>query len=141
MFVGLRAHVCYICDCWPLCHVYCRFCEPPRAGEVLLKFLVDTNLFCPFFCRRTCGRDSTTCQCTGSPLTPFSDVINTLGIISVSLCGRRSPVRRLPSERDTVRDMRISAYLRPYLLRIVHVFWTARGCVDGLVSMLRSGSR
>ena len=24
------------------------------------------------------------------------------------------------------------AYVRPYLFRIVHVFWTARGCVDGV---------
>ena len=34
--------------------------------------------------------------------------------------------------------MRIFAYLRPYLFRIVHVFWTARGCVDGLVSMVQN---
>jgi len=26
--------------------------------------------------------------------------------------------------------MRITAYLRRYLFRIVHVFWTARECVD-----------
>jgi len=32
--------------------------EPPRAGEVLSKFLFDTNYFCLFFCRRTCGWDS-----------------------------------------------------------------------------------
>ena len=24
------------------------------------------------------------------------------------------------------------AYVRPYLFRTVHVFWTARGCVDGV---------
>ena len=24
------------------------------------------------------------------------------------------------------------AYVRPYLFRIVHVFWTAQGCVDGV---------
>ena len=30
--------------------------------------------------------------------------------------------------------MEIFAYLRPYLFWIVHVFWTARGCIDGLVS-------
>jgi hypothetical protein len=41
-------HVWYICGCWPSCHVFCRFWEPPRAGEVLPKFWVDTNHFCPF---------------------------------------------------------------------------------------------
>ena len=39
--------------------------------------------------------------------------------------------RRLPFERDTVGHMQIFAYVWPYLFRIVHVFWTARGCVDG----------
>jgi hypothetical protein len=38
--------------------------------------------------------------------------------------------------------MQICAYLRRYLFRIVHVLWTARGCV-GVVSfhcLLRSGT-
>jgi len=37
--------------------------------------------------------------------------------------------------------MHVFAYLFPYLFRIVHVFWTARGCVDVLVSMVSSDSR
>ena len=53
----------------------------------------------------------------------------------------RNPVRHLPSETDTVGGMRIFAYLCPYLFRIVHIFWTARGCVDGLVSMFCSDLR
>ena len=36
--------------------------------------------------------------------------------------------------------MRISAYVRLYLFRIVHVFWTARECVYGLASMFRHRS-
>jgi hypothetical protein len=28
--------------------------------------------------------------------------------------------------------MQIFAYLQMYLFRIVHIFWTARGCVDGV---------
>jgi hypothetical protein len=61
----------------------------------------------------------------------------------LSVCGlwSRTPIRRLPSERDTVGGMQIFAYLRPYLFWIVHVFWTAHEYVDGLVSMLCSGSR
>ena len=31
-----------------------------------------------------------------------------------------------------IRNMKIFAYLWPYLFRIVHVIWTARGCVDGV---------
>jgi len=67
----------------------------------------------------------------------------TLGIspLSVTLARSRKLVRRLPSERDTVVGMRISAYLRPYLFWIVHVIWTARGCVDDLVCMVWSGPR
>jgi hypothetical protein len=36
--------------------------------------------------------------------------------------------------------MQIFAYLWLYLFRIVHVFWTARGCVDGVsfYGLLRS---
>ena len=51
---------------------------------------------------------------------------------SFAYLGRRSrnQVRRFPSERDTVGGMHIFAYLRPYLFQIVHVIWTARGCVD-----------
>ena len=51
---------------------------------------------------------------------------------SFAYLGRRlrNQVRRLPSERDTVGGMHIFAYLRPYLFQIVHVIWTARGCVD-----------
>ena len=54
---------------------------------------------------------------------------------------RCSLVRRLPSKRDIFGGMQIFAYLRAFLFQIVHVFWTARGCVDGLVSMVRSGPR
>ena len=28
--------------------------------------------------------------------------------------------------------MQIFVYLSPYMFRIVHIFWTARGCVDGV---------
>ena len=36
--------------------------------------------------------------------------------------------------------MQIFAYLQMYQFRIVHVFWTARGCVDGVSfhALLRS---
>ena len=36
--------------------------------------------------------------------------------------------------------MQILAYLQMYQFRIVHVFWTARGCVDGVSfhALLRS---
>jgi hypothetical protein len=37
--------------------------------------------------------------------------------------------------------MHFCAYLRPYLFRIVHVFWTAHGSVDELVSMSSSDLR
>jgi hypothetical protein len=37
--------------------------------------------------------------------------------------------------------MQIFAYLQMYQFRIVHVFWTARGCVDGVSFMLYSGPR
>jgi hypothetical protein len=40
-----------------------------------------------------------------------------------------------------VGGMQIIAYLRPYLIRIVRIFWIARGCVDGLVSLVCSDSR
>jgi hypothetical protein len=155
--VGLRAHAWYICGCWPLCHVFCRFSEPPRAGEVLLKFWVDTNHFCPFY-RRTCGRDSATRSSSlvlrvflhrvDSPLHRLSpprypNLTGTLGITPLFVCGlwSRNLVRRLLSERDTVGGMQIFAYLRPYLFQIVHVIWTAHGYVDWLVSMVRSGPR
>ena len=29
-------------------------------------------------------------------------------------------------------NMQNFAYVRPYLFRIVHVFWTTRGCIDGV---------
>jgi hypothetical protein len=67
----------------------------------------------------------------------YPNLTGTLGITLLSVCGLWSCnlVRRLPSERDTAGGMKIFAYLRPYLFRIVHVFWTACGCVDGLISM------
>jgi hypothetical protein len=37
--------------------------------------------------------------------------------------------------------MHFCAYLRPYLFRIVHVFWTAHESVDELVSMSWSDLR
>jgi hypothetical protein len=50
-------------------------------------------------------------------------------------------VRHLLFERDTVGGMQVFAYLRPYLFRIVYIFWIARECVDGLVSMVCFGPR
>ena len=49
-------------------------------------------------------------------------------------------VRRLLFERDTVGNMHIFAYVGSYLFWIVHIFWTARVCVDGfsLHGLLRS---
>ena len=60
----------------------------------------------------------------------------------VLVCRSRNLVRRLPFERDTVGNMHMLAYLWPYLFRIVHVFWTARGCVDGFSfhGLLQSGT-
>ena len=53
-------------------------------------------------------------------------------LFSYSIRSSRNPVRRLPFETDTVRNMQIFTYLLPYLFRIVHVIWTARWCVDGV---------
>ena len=96
-------HVWYICGCWPSCHVFCRFWEPPRAGEVLPKFWVDTNHFCPFLqeedlweglgdpdrLRRRCGSSCTasTRHCTDSPPPRYPDLTATLGITPLSVCG------------------------------------------------------
>ena len=95
--------------------------------------------------RRCCGSSCTasTRHCTDSPPPRYPDLTDTLGITPLSICGlwSRNLVRCLPSERDTVGGIQIFVYLRPYLFRIVHVFWTARGCVDGLISMVRSGPR
>ena len=44
----------------------------------------------------------------------------------------RNLARRLPFERDTVGNMQIFLYLKSYLFRIVHVFWIAGGCIDGV---------
>jgi hypothetical protein len=70
-------------------------------------------------------------HCTDSTPPRYPDLTVTLGITPLSVRGlwSRNLVRCLPFERDTVGDMRTFAYLRPYLFRIVHVFWTARGCV------------
>ena len=43
----------------------------------------------------------------------------------------RKLVRRLSFEIDTDGNIQNFAFVRPYLFRIIHVFWTARGCVDG----------
>jgi len=42
----------------------------------------------------------------------------------------RRLVRCLPSERDMVGCIQITVYIRPYLFRIVHIFWTAHVCVN-----------
>jgi hypothetical protein len=70
-------------------------------------------------------------HCTDSAPPRYPDLTVTLGITPLSICGLwlRNLVRCLPFERDTVGDMRTFAYLRPYLFRIVYVFWTAHGCV------------
>ena len=47
-------------------------------------------------------------------------------LFSYSIRSSHNPVRRLPFETDTVRNMQIFTYLWPYLFRIVHVIWTAR---------------
>jgi hypothetical protein len=82
---------------------------------------------------RRCGPSCTTStrHCTDSPSPRYLDLTGTLGITPLFVCGlwSRNLVRCLPFERDTVGDMRTIAYLRPYLFRIVHAFWTARGCV------------
>jgi len=95
--------------------------------------------------RRRCGSSCTasTRHCTDSPPPRYPDLTGTLGITPLSVCGlwSRNLVRCLPSKRDTVGGIQIFVYLRPYLFRIVHIFWTARGCVDKLVSMVRSGPR
>ena len=44
----------------------------------------------------------------------------------------RNLARRLPFERDTVGNMQIFPYVKPYLFQIIHVFWIARGCVGGV---------
>ena len=99
----------------------------------------------PDHLRRRCESSCTasTRHCTDSPLPRYPDLTGTLGITPLSVCGlwSRNLVRCLPSERDTVGGIQIFVYLQPYLFRIVHVFWTARGCVDGLVFMVRSGPR
>jgi hypothetical protein len=53
----------------------------------------------------------------------------------------RNSVRCLPFERDTVIGMQIFAYLWSYLFQIVHIFWTAHGCVNELVSLVCFDSR
>ena len=84
--------------------------------------------------RRRCGSSciASTRHCTVSPSPRYPDLAATLGITPLSVCGfwSRNLVRCLPFERDTVGDMLTFAYLRLYLFRIVHVFWTAHGCVD-----------
>ena len=52
----------------------------------------------------------------------------------------RTPVRHLSFEKETVRNMQIFAYWWSYLFWIIHVFWTAWGCVDrvSLYGPLRS---
>jgi hypothetical protein len=49
-------------------------------------------------------------------------------------------VCRLPFERDTIWNLQNFAYLWMYLFRIVHIFWTVCGCVDGVsfYGLLRS---
>ena len=112
-------------------------------GRCCRNFESTLTIFA-LFCRRTCGGDpdrlrrrcgssctASTRHCTDSPPPRYPDLTATLGITPLSVCGlwSRNLVRCLPFERDTVGDMRTFAYLRPYLFRIVHAFWTARGCV------------
>jgi hypothetical protein len=95
-------HVWYICGCWHSCHVFCRFWEPPRAGEVLPKFWVDANHFCPFLqegdlweglgdpdrlrrrCRSSCTASAR--HCTDSAPPRYPDLTATLGITPLSVC-------------------------------------------------------
>jgi hypothetical protein len=59
--------------------------------------------------------------------------------LSSICCRSRNLVRRLPFGKDTVGHMQNFAYLRLYLF--LHVFRTARGCVDGVIGsygLLRS---
>ena len=72
---------------------------------------------------------------------PDSKVRHDTPLFSFDVRISRNLVRRLPFERDTVGGMQIFAYLWPYLFWIVHAFWTARRCVDGLVPMFYSGPR
>ena len=48
------------------------------------------------------------------------------------VCISRNLVRRLPFEIDTDGNMQNFAYVRPYLFQTVHIFWIARGCIDGV---------
>ena len=138
---------------------FAGFGNLPVQGRCCRNFESTLTIFCPFLqeedlweglddpdcLRRRCGSSCTasTYHCTDSPLPRYPDLTGTLGITPLSVCGFWSCnlVRCLPFEKDTVGDMRTFAYLRPYLFRIIHVFWTARRCVDRLVSMVRSGLR
>jgi hypothetical protein len=118
------------------------FCIAGPVGEE------SEHLGDPDRLRRHCGSACTASphHCVDSPLRRQPVSTTTLGInkissLLLSYVDRCSPVRHLPSETDTVQGMQIFAYLWPYLFRIVHVFWIAHGCVDGLVSLFCSDPR
>jgi hypothetical protein len=102
---GCVAFVPYMCRRPLIRHLSCRFWKPPCAGEVLPKFCTYSIVF--FVLQsRTCRRE---------PEAPRLVSTVTLGIIELfSLpllyVDRCSPVRCLPSETDTVGDMRIFLY-------------------------------
>jgi hypothetical protein len=83
--VGLRAHVWYICGCWPSCHVwyiymvvdlramfgiyvvvgicamfFAGFGNLPVQGRCCRNFESTLTIFAHFCRRRTCGRDLAT---------------------------------------------------------------------------------
>ena len=143
-------HSCHICEMW-MCGLrviyvllaiepafFCKFWKPPRAGEVLPKFCTYTVVFLVLqsrTCRRGPGAPR---HNVASPLHRLATApvfTATLGIInlhplSLSYLGR---VTQLGVSRP--KEIRPLVYVsvhirRPYLFRIVHVCWTARGCVD-----------
>ena len=103
------------CGCRPsCCFIYCRFWKPPRAGEVLPKFRFDTTMFLLLQERLLQRPRLVTLQDNKvrhkRPFFPYHVRIS------------RNLARRLPFERDTVGNMHIFLYLKPYLFRIVHVW-------------------
>ena len=89
--------------------------------------ICQLTLLCPFTCRERLAL----APCLLVP-SQRSKVRHTRPLLPYHVRRSRNLVRRLPFERGTVVNMQMFAYVQPYLFRIVHVFWTACGCVDGV---------
>jgi hypothetical protein len=124
----------------PSCQMFnCRFCHLTVYGRCCQNFQLSC-MFNFFFCRDGLVEAKT----------EYLDNPDLLHWRCGSACtaaprhrNRRSRnlLTYLLSERDTAGGMHFCAYLRPYLFRNVHVFWTACGSKDELVSMSWSDQR